>query len=165
MTTSNTEGTVSLLIGNGDGTFQESISFDVGAGPRALTVTDFNGDGLSDVAVATVTDVSVLLGTTQGFLTPAVRYGTFVGRERITVGDFTNDGKLDILTVGQALEVFPGNGDGTFAESSVVYLSGAKGAVVAADFDGNGNLDAAVVSDNNEIRIYHGRGNGKFYLH
>ena len=165
MTTSNTEGTVSLLIGNGDGTFQESISFDVGAGPRALTVTDFNGDGLSDVAVATVTDVSVLLGTTQGFLTPAVRYGTFVGRERITVGDFTNDGKLDILTVGQALEVFPGNGDGTFAESSVVYLSGAKGAVVAADFDGNGNLDAAVVSDNNEIRIYHGRGKVKFYLH
>ena len=173
VTTSDTEDTVSLLLGNGDGTFQESIPFDVTTGPQALTVADFNGDGLADIAVAGVGGISVLMGVNQGFFAPEVRYGVIDSRTDITIGDFNNDGLLDLLSVGDGLEVFAGNGDGTFEQSSFLGSFGAR-AVVAADFDGNGNLDAAIVrtvqqstggplETFHEVRVYHGRGNGRFF--
>ncbi|HSS44213.1 MAG TPA: VCBS repeat-containing protein, partial [Thermoanaerobaculia bacterium] len=55
---------VSLLFGNGNGTFQPAMSIGVGSGPRFLAAGDFNGDGASDLAVANQgsNDLSVLLG-------------------------------------------------------------------------------------------------------
>jgi hypothetical protein len=57
--------TVSVLLGNGDGTYQAPLTFDVGSGPTSLAVGDFNSDGLPDLAVANLfsNGVSVLLNT------------------------------------------------------------------------------------------------------
>ena len=63
-----TSGTLSLLLGNGDGTFRPRVDLAVGANPRAVAVGDFNGDGLPDVATAKQLSntVSVLLGQGNG---------------------------------------------------------------------------------------------------
>jgi hypothetical protein len=57
---------VSVLVGNGDGTFQPAAKFAVGSRPVQLTVADFNGDGKPDIATANYgsQDVSILLNTT-----------------------------------------------------------------------------------------------------
>ena len=56
-------GTVSVLLGNGDGTFQAPMSVLVGNAPFSVVVGDFNGDGAPDLAMIGANDVSVLLGT------------------------------------------------------------------------------------------------------
>jgi hypothetical protein len=64
--------TVSVLLGNGDGTFQNQVVYAVGSHPVALVAGDFNGDGLTDLAVANQLDntVSVLLGNGDGTFQP-----------------------------------------------------------------------------------------------
>jgi hypothetical protein len=68
---------MSVLLGNGDGTFQTAVSYAAGAVPSSVTVGDFNGDGILDLAVANDTvvgNVSVLLGNGDGTFQTAVNY-------------------------------------------------------------------------------------------
>ena len=70
------DNTVSVLLGNGDGTFQPQVTYAVGLGPDAIVAGDFNGDGRTDLAVANGSDgtVSVLLGNGDGTFQPQVTY-------------------------------------------------------------------------------------------
>src|SRR5881397_3916039 len=70
-------GTVSVLLGNGDGTFQSALSFAAGSNPLSVAVGDVNGDGRLDLAVANYysNDVSVLLGNGDGTFQPALTFG------------------------------------------------------------------------------------------
>src|SRR5437867_11417361 len=65
--------TVSVLVGNGDGTFQVPATFEVGRGPASVTADDVNGDGRLDLAVGNYVSstVSVLLGNANGTFQPA----------------------------------------------------------------------------------------------
>jgi len=63
--------TVSVLTGNGDGTFQTPQTFTTGTGPQSLAVGDFNGDGRLDLVTVNSRDVSVLLGIGNGTFQPA----------------------------------------------------------------------------------------------
>ena len=67
---------MSVLLGNGDGTFQDQKTYPVGNGPVAIVAGDFNGDGRTDLAVANAdsNDVSVLLGNGDGTFQNQVRY-------------------------------------------------------------------------------------------
>src|SRR5881396_3523331 len=67
------DNTVSVLLGNGDGTFQPARTFGVGTNPQSVAVGDFNGDGKLDLAVANAgaNTVSVLLGNGDGTFQPA----------------------------------------------------------------------------------------------
>jgi hypothetical protein len=58
---------VSVLLGNGDGSFQAARSFGASSFPYSVAVGDFNGDGALDLAVANATsnDVSVLINNTR----------------------------------------------------------------------------------------------------
>src|SRR5207248_254815 len=68
-----TAGTVSVFLGNGNGTFQSAATFTVGSAPRPLTVADANADGRPDVVVPNGgTSVSVLLNTANGNFTGQV---------------------------------------------------------------------------------------------
>src|SRR5438132_377175 len=96
---------VSVLLGNGDGTFQNAFGYGAGTGPGSVAVGDFNGDGKPDLAVANIgslrdnyTDgnVSVLLGNGDGTFRSAVDYGAGSVPRSVTVGDFNGDGKLDL---------------------------------------------------------------------
>jgi len=58
---SNYPGSISVLLGKGDGSFQKAVSFGAGTGPTSVAVGDFNGDGRSDLAVTDSSSVSILL--------------------------------------------------------------------------------------------------------
>ena len=93
--------TVSILMGNGDGTFQTAVNYPVGSQPAAIAVGDFTGDGKLDLAVVelghtAVHGVSILLGNGDGTFQPDGEYPTRSDPVAIAVGDFTDDGKLDL---------------------------------------------------------------------
>src|SRR5207245_2632375 len=83
-------GTVSVLLGNGDGSFQPVQSFAAGSDARAVAVGDFNGDGRPDLAVANAgsNTVSVLLGNGNGTFQPALNSAAGYYPVSVAVGDF-----------------------------------------------------------------------------
>ncbi|HLJ96202.1 MAG TPA: VCBS repeat-containing protein [Gemmataceae bacterium] len=88
--------TVSVLLGNGDGTFQPAQYYAAGARPQSVVVGDFNGEGIPDLAVANFGDVSVLLGNGDGSFQDARHYRAEVASRSVAVGDFNGDGHLDL---------------------------------------------------------------------
>src|SRR5215831_16659672 len=90
-------GNLPILLGNGDGTFQEPI-FAVAPTSASVTVGDFNGDGIPDLAVtySTLNSVSVLLGIGDGTFQSAQRYSTGGAATFVTTGDFNGDGIADL---------------------------------------------------------------------
>lgn len=160
--------TVSVLLGNGDGTFQAAVNYGTGSGPWALAVGDFNGDGKLDVVTANIASnsISVLLGNGDGTFQPAVSYASGAQPMAIATGDFNGDGKLDLAVtsdIGANVSVLLGNGDGTF-QTAVNYNTGGEPRSLAlGDFNGDGKLDLAVAnrSDSN-ISVLLGNGDGTF---
>jgi hypothetical protein len=102
-------GTVSVLLGNGDGTFPAAASYHAGVNPISIAVGDFNRDGKLDLVVANRglvandfadSSVSVLLGNSDGTFQTPVNYGP--GMENrfdayVAVGDFNGDAKPDLV--------------------------------------------------------------------
>src|SRR5262249_4791631 len=89
---------ISVLLGNGDGTFQPRGDYPVGPSPFGLAVEDFNGDGFPDVAVADSADgtVSVLLGNGDGSLHAGPRFAVGRRPQALVVGDFNRDHQPDL---------------------------------------------------------------------
>jgi hypothetical protein len=159
---------VSVLLGNGDGTFQAAVDYGVGLGPHSVVVGDFNGDGKLDLAVANMigNNVSVLLGKGDGTFQVATVYNTGSAPSSVTVGDFNRDGQLDLVVANEQsnnVSVLLGNGDGTF-QAALNYPAGLwSSSVAAGDFNGDGNLDLAVANlGANNVSILLGNGDGTF---
>ena len=95
---------MSVLLGNGDGTFQPAVNFAAGACPDSVALGDVNGDGRPDLAVANGNNsVSVLLGNGDGTFQAAVsspRRGRFP--VSVALGDVNGDGKPDLAVANAA---------------------------------------------------------------
>ncbi len=161
-------GSISVLLGNGDGTFQVAASYGAGSSPISIAVGDFNGDGKVDLAVANygTNYASVLLGNGDGTFKGAVSYGAGSYPVSVAVGDFNGDGKPDLVVANQDsndVSVLLGNGDGTF-QASVNYRAGSLlDSVVVGDFNGDGRLDLAVANyGSNNVSVLLGNGDGTF---
>ena len=91
---------VSILIGNGDGTFAGERRFSVGDSPSAVSAADLNGDGIVDVVTANVgsNDVSILLGNGDGTFAGDQSYAVGVFPNGVSVADLNGDGILDVVT-------------------------------------------------------------------
>ncbi len=159
------DNTVSVLLGNGDGTFAAQKTYDVGGGPEGLAIADL-GNGHPDLVVANNTDktVSVLLGNGDGTFQAQQTYAVGSGPEGLAVADLGN-GHPDLVVVNHldnTVSVLLGNGDGTF-EPQVTYAVGTGPYRVAvADF-GNGHPDLAVTNfSDNTISVLLGDGSGAF---
>ena len=164
-------GTVSILLGNGDGTFQSHVDYAVGNAPYSVIAADFNGDGNSDLAVANegTSTVSILLGNGDGTFQSQKTFATFSGPVSLTTGDFNKDGNLDLAVVDSnagnsaAVSILLGNGDGTFQDHVDYSIDRQPAAVTTGDFNGDGKLDLAIVFNGGSIvSILTGNGDGTF---
>jgi len=149
-----TSASVTILSGNGDGTFKEGTSYPIDTGPMSVAVADFRGNGQLDLAIASFDGggVSVLLGNGDGTFQSAAFYTSY-SADWVTAGDFNGDGKLDLIVSNFAtngyyvgsVSILLGNGDGTF-QSQKVFPSGKLSTMVAAgDFNGDHKLDVISV--------------------
>jgi hypothetical protein len=175
------QGTVSILLGNGDGTFQAAQNYAAGIYTFSLAVGDFNGDGIADLVVASTGginnnyhggSVGVLLGNGDGTFQAAVHYEVGISAFSVGVGDFNGDGILDLAVadlLGNGVSVLLGKGDGTFqavANYAVGPFSwggqgGAARCVAVRDFNGDGIPDLAVAFWGG-VRVFLGNGDGTF---
>ena len=158
-------GGVAVLLGNGDGTFQQPVDY---SGVPQLFVGvlgDFNHDGLPDVIAAQLEGACVFLGNGNGTFQAGncttFSPGQFFG---ITTGDFNSDGNLDIALTGDlGMAVLFGNGDGTFRPSQTYAAGVYTNSPVAADFNGDGILDLVTVYVNGgSLLTFLGKGDGTF---
>jgi VCBS repeat protein/FG-GAP repeat protein len=172
-------GNVSILLGNGDGTFQPAHDVTAGKNPWSISVGDFNGDGYLDLVVANngmnVTGgwlpgtVSVLLGNGDGSFQTHVDYPTGTGPTSVAVADFNGDSRLDLAVAAHpanVVSVLLGKGDGTF-ETHIDYATGnggGNGAVALADFNRDGRVDLAMAGRFGDgiVGILVGKGDGTF---
>lgn len=162
------DNTISIFPGNGDGTFGTREDINVGRAPVALVTGDFNGDGKTDIAIVNQTDatVTILLGNGDGTFNTAPLLTTDTGPSAIVSGDFNGDGFLDLVVANEAagtVSFFAGNGDGTFRAPTSLAVSGGPHALATGDFNGDGHLDFAVVNRAaGTVAIFLGNGGGGF---
>src|SRR5437879_12731165 len=87
---------VSVLLGNGDGTFQTAVNYDAGSYPSSVVAGDLNGDKHPDLVVVNSTGISVLLGNGDGTFQSAVNYAAGSAPYSVVIGDLNGDGKHDL---------------------------------------------------------------------
>jgi hypothetical protein len=187
LATANSEtNSVSVLLGNADGTFQAALTSPTGAGPQSLAVGDFDGDGKLDLATANADDVSILKGNGSGGFAAPSSVGDYSSPHSVAVGDFNADGKMDLAVGGHTSQYIPpwvgygyygsyggggywvdhsrvsvllGNGSGGFSASTAYDLgSGRTTSVAVSDLNGDGKAD--VVADADSAIVLLGNGDG-----
>jgi len=160
--TSTTAGAVSLLIGNGNGTFKTPTTPLSGVNAQTVATGDFNLDGNLDAVVAiggdpvsfTPGSLVILKGTGTGTLTaqPALTVGGAQSNPiSVAVGDVNSDGRPDLVVAyedfdggSNHLQIFLGNGDGTFRAQAPMDTDFGPVAIVISDFNGDGHPDLIV---------------------
>lgn len=163
---------VSILIGNGDGTFVTNAAVHSGGSTGAVAIGDFNTDGKLDLAIGNISGNAITVYSGNGNGTFTLRSTVNVSAPiSIAVADLNSDGKADLIvangtygnTTGQTVTVVLGSGDGSF-RAPVSYTTGPSPyGVVVGDFNGDRKPDLAVVNgDNNSVSILLGVGNGTF---
>jgi hypothetical protein len=154
--------TVSVLLGNGDGTFQTQQTYTVGSYPYAVAAGDFDGDGHQDLAVANYDDktVSVLLGKGDGTFQTQQTYDVGNLPRSLAIADLNGDGHPDLAVVNaqdSTVSVLRGNGDGTF-QTQQTFATGTgtnPEALAVGSFNGDGHPDLAVADSNtNALSVF-----------
>ena len=160
ITADSQDNTVSVLLGNGDGTFQQAVTYAVGVGPTQVVAADFTDNGVVDLAVshtstsqsqANVRGVTILLGNGDGTFKPGYEILSNVQATALVAGDFfvdsTNSPDL-VVADGANGVVYLERNDGTGNFTTVGTYAAAPDitALTAGDLLGNGFLDVVAVS-------------------
>jgi hypothetical protein len=164
----------SVLLGNGNGTFQTHATFATGNQPYTVTLGDVNGDGRLDLVTAnfasSTNTVSVLLGNGNGTFQTNIDFATGTRPNFVTLGDLNSDGKLDIITA----HITNNNASvllNTATSFSAVnftpqanFTTGLRpSSVTVGDVNGDGILDFVTAnSGSNNASVLLGNGDGTF---
>ncbi|NJR26071.1 MAG: DUF4347 domain-containing protein, partial [Richelia sp. CSU_2_1] len=159
-------GTVSILLGNGTGSFDAAPNIIVGLIPGAVVVGNFNADSFADLAVANSfsNNISIVLGNGSGGFSAPTNFGAGTNPNSLALGDFNADNLSDIAVVNGGsnnVSILLGNGTGGFGTATNFSAGTGLEGIVAKDFSGDGKLDLAV-SGTNGVAILAGNGNGGF---
>jgi hypothetical protein len=171
------QGFITSLLGNGDSTFQTPVSgptSDIGI--NGIVAADFNADGKTDLATASVDadgGLAVFLGNGDGtFGSPISSLTGLTGLNLgpMVAGDFNRDGKSDLVVVSEddaatnssPMYMLLSKGDGTFQETFLYNLSyGSVPGLATADLNNDGKLDL-IAGDPNQVLVFLGHGDGSF---
>ena len=166
-------GGISVLLGHGNGTFDESVNLDVRGGGFGVAVGDLNADGLPDVVTANHGgwpdydgSVSILMGNPYGWYSGRTDYPAG-GRENygVAIGDVNGDGKLDVAAVNLFFgpSVLLGKGDGTFDFANSIGSGWLTTFLTIGDLNQDGRLDLVVASEGEgTVSVHAGKGDGTF---
>jgi hypothetical protein len=167
-------GTVSLMMGqsNGQSPKPQTVRYKTGTRGSAFAVGDINGDGKQDLLVESdyVVDgdaaFGLLLGNGNGtFQAPRTMSNMCSGGGGyLVLADMNGDGRLDVVT---GCGVSLGNGDGTF-QDPIAFCSSSNCSIgqkfAIGDFNGDGKLDYAFVSDLSPISVFVHLGDGAGHM-
>ncbi|WP_103668879.1 FG-GAP-like repeat-containing protein [Pseudanabaena sp. BC1403] len=148
--------------------FSPSANFGAGIGPSSISIGDFNGDGKSDLVVATSgsNSISVLLGTGTGNFSSPTNFSVGQTAQSVSVGDFNGDGKSDLVvtTSGSSVSVLLGTGTGNFSSSTNFAVGSSPYSVSIGDFNSDGKSDLAVANagGSGSVSVLLGTGTGSF---
>lgn len=160
--------TVDILLGNGDGTFSNASAGGTsyaGVAPNVVAVSDFDGDGTLDIAVASHNGIGILRGLGNLNYQPPAEFPVGPFPYTLTVGDFNSDGHLDVaVVVGTGIALLFGNADGTLQSADAYDLGHLVTNAVSGDFNGDGIFDVAVGLSGLTLRILLGKGDGTFTI-
>ena len=168
LATANENTGISVMLGNGGGSFQAPVQYAAGSAPYSIAQGDFNHDGKTDLVVANhdSNNVSVFLGNGDGTFHAAVNYGTGTNPQSVVVADLNGDGKADLATANFAtgnVSVLLGNGDGSFQAAANYSTGGLPYSLAVADFNGDHKLDLVTANYvGNTVSILLGNGDGSF---
>jgi len=187
VTSNQTGGTVSILKNNGDGTFASNVDYQVGDPtrsnpvPTGVACADFDGDGDFDLAVtcANQSVLSVLKNNGDGTFIRAVPafINTGISPTSVAAADLDGDGDVDLAVTNQGFSsdlttnkmiVFLNDGSGFFVPAGDYQTGSVPIQVVAADLNGDGDVDLAVANRGaplvpaNTVSIFENNGDGTF---
>jgi hypothetical protein len=164
---------LTILVGNGDGTFTAAPNAPAPSEAWDVKVGDFNGDGIPDLVFSNQygsdNSIVILLGNGDGTFTAAPSVATGNGNNDVHVGDFNGDGKEDMALIyadggNTILKMMMGNGDGTFTAAPGGPITFPYSANIdQGDFNGDGVLDLYVMDFSDEtVTLMLGNGDGTF---
>ncbi len=171
VTANSTTSSVSVLLGNGDGTFQSPINSATAADPFSVAVGDFNRDGRQDVAVTGSNGVNVLMGNGDGTFQSAVSYAAGNTPDGVAVGDFNGDGSPDLVVANKGsafgdtdtVSVLMGTSTGTFGPAVDYTVGDSPTSVVVADVNGDHVPDIVTANfGSSDVSVLLGTGTGAF---
>ena len=168
ITANSNSASASVLLGNGNGTFQAKQDFTTGSSPNSVTLGDVNGDGKLDIITANSnsSSASVLLGNGNGTFQAQQTFATGTQPNSVTLGDVNDDGRLDLITANFAddsVSVLLGNGNGTFQTQATFAAGTTPRAMTLGDVNGDGKLDIITANYNSiNASVLLGNGDGTF---
>ena len=164
----NNEPNISVLLGNGNGTFNTAINSTASMMVAfSASVGDFNNDGKADLVLGYMGGVTVALGNGDGTFDPVGRWGWTggTGLTYLAAADFDGNGTLDVAAtnnMSSTVTIMLNRGDGYLTKAADYATSGPPRGVVVGDFNGDGRTDLAVSNDNSTVDVLLGKGDATF---
>jgi uncharacterized protein (TIGR03437 family) len=159
---------ISVFLGNGDGTMRPAINILVPLNPSHLATADFNGDGIADIVSSNFSDntISVLLGNGDGTFKVLPSTPVPLSPGYIRAADLTGDGIPDIVLLANGvIQIMAGKGDGTFLQPQTFQAGPFPNYLLVTDLNADGRPDLVVSNAGDDtITVLYGAAPGPVFL-